>query len=70
MSSRLNDNEVAMVAEMQQVINTYESFIMSLGELIGGNLDQKMCLFTEVPLIDTMGDIRNFIEKAVKVKEK
>ena len=68
--SRLNDNEVAYAAGMQQKIDTLMSFVLCLKETIGGRTDAKFIAFCDVECFDDMIDIINFVSEAAKLKNK
>lgn len=54
MKTKLNDNEVSEIAEMQKKIDSYEGFIKALFEMMKSNKSCCFPLFTDTNLEDEM----------------
>ena len=62
-TERLNDNEVKEVAKMQQMIDTYESFIMTLLLITKSKNDVTVPIFTDTNLDKEMGCIWKWVNE-------
>lgn len=66
METRLNNNEVQMVAEMQTKINEYESFIRSLNVMVKfGKTDLDYLQLRGTPLTNEMQRIWQFVKREI-----
>jgi hypothetical protein len=57
METKLNDNEVKEVARMQQMIDSYEAFILAASFLIRGNNNVDYPIFARTKLDENMNHI-------------
>lgn len=60
---RLNDNEVKEVARMQQLINSYESFILTLRMMTLSERDITVPMFTDTNLKNEMSEIWRWVKE-------
>ena len=66
METRLNDNEVREVAQMQMKIDTYESFIGALNVMVvGQRTDLNYLLFDGTPLTKEMNRVWRFVKEKI-----
>ena len=63
MKTKLNDNEVREVAEMQRKINSYESFIAALHIMMMRKNNIKYFAFTKTPLDKEMNKIWRWVKE-------
>jgi hypothetical protein len=67
METKLNDNEVREIAQMQMKIDTYESFIGTLcATVVSGRTDLNYLLFDGTQLTKEMNAIWRFVKRAIK----
>ena len=62
-TERLNDNEVKEVARMQQMIDSYESFILATSFLVRGNNNIDYPIFARTNLDKQMCRIWKWVKK-------
>ena len=68
---RLNDNEVKEVARMQQMIDSYESFISTVNVMIlRKKTDLNYLLFDGTPLTKEMNNIWRYIKDVINEGKK
>jgi hypothetical protein len=60
---RLNNNKVKEVARMQQMIDMYESFIISILLMTKGKNDVTVPIFTDTNLEEEMGCIWKWVKE-------
>ena len=60
---RLNDNEVKEVARMQQLIDTYESFIITLRIMMSSKKDINVPKFSCTNLDNEMNQIWRWVKE-------
>ena len=60
---RLNDNEVKEVARMQQKIDTYESFILTLRMMMLSKKDINVPVFTDTDFKKEMSQIWRWVKE-------
>ena len=60
---RLNDNEVKEVARMQQMIDSYEAFILAASFLVKGNDNVDYPIFARTELDKQMNRIWKWIKE-------
>lgn len=66
METRLNDNEVREVANMQMKIDSYESFISTVNVMIlRKKTDLNYLLFDGTPLTKEMNNIWRYIKEVI-----
>lgn len=63
METKLNDNEVKTVAEMQIKIDSYEAFILSVSFLVSGNYNIDYPIFARTDLDKQMNRIWKWIKE-------
>lgn len=63
MGTKLNDNEVKEVAEMQQKIDSYEAFILATSFLIMGKDDIDYPIFARTHLYNQMNRIWKWVKE-------
>lgn len=61
--TRLNDNEVKEVARMQQKIDTYESFILTLRMMMLSKKDINVPVFTDTDFEKEMSQIWRWVKE-------
>ena len=67
METKLNDNEVKEIAEMQMKIDTYESFICSVcAMVVTKRTDINYLLFTYTELTSEMNKIWQFVKQKIE----
>ena len=67
METKLNNNEVKAIAEMQTKIDTYESFICSLYVMIETKrTDLNYLITTDMPIQKEMNGIWRFVKGNIK----
>ena len=70
METRLNDNEVREVAQMQMKIDTYESFIGALNVMVvGQRTDLNYLLFDGTPLTKEMNRVWRFVKEKINASK-
>lgn len=70
METKLNDNEVKEIAQMQTKIDTYESFICTVNAMIvTKRTDLNYLLFDGTELTKEMNSIWRFIKQTIKDNE-
>ena len=62
METKLNNNEVREIAEMQSKIDSYEAFIIAIWMMIKSKKDVNYPLFTNTELDGQMNRIWKFIK--------
>lgn len=66
MKTKLNDNEVREVAQMQTKIDSYESFISALNAMIvSHSTDLNYLLFEGTPLTNEMNKVWRFVKEKI-----
>lgn len=63
METKLNDNEVYEIAEMQRKIDSYEAFILAISFMIKGKKDINYPIFTNTELDGRMHHIWKWIKE-------
>lgn len=63
METKLNDNEVKEVARMQQKIDTYEAFILTLNLMTHSKMDITIPLFGDTNLDKEMNSIWRWVKE-------
>ena len=63
METKLNDNEVREIAEMQQKIDSYEAFIIAIWMMIKSKKDVSYPLFTKTELDNQMNHIWKWVKE-------
>lgn len=63
METKLNDNEVREVARMQQMIDTYESFILTLRMMTLSKKDINIPVFTDTNFDKEMSQIWKWVKE-------
>lgn len=63
MGTKLNDNEVREVAKMQQMIDSYEAFILAASFLVIGNDNVDYPIFARTDLDRQMNRIWKWIKE-------
>lgn len=63
MGTKLNDNEVKEIAEMQQKIDSYEAFILATSFMIKSKKDINYPIFTNTELDGRMHHIWKWVKE-------
>lgn len=66
MKTKLNDNEVQTIVEMQKKIDTYESFISTVHAMVfARKTDLNYLLFDETDFTNEMNRIWRFVKEKI-----
>lgn len=66
MKTKLNDNEVQTIVEMQKKIDTYESFISTVHAMVfARRTDLNYLLFDETDFTNEMNRIWRFVKEKI-----
>lgn len=68
METKLNDNEVREVAEMQSKINSYEAFIKTLFLMAKSGKKLVYPLFTKTELETEMNYIWKYVKQTINIE--